>query len=188
MQKGEEKHGRIISTRVPLPDYVNLLEEAQERGLKLSELLILKIFSKKNGNQIEPTRSNEHEVGSLDCPKVYNEFLQREVSEDLNEFIECEFDDYRNTSYYKGEAKARNASAQEINELETRIIEYTRELNSKATQIKELEKSKAPKTVSGLKTILRKFCDHTFKNRQENLEWRQDVMKFINELDDLDEE
>lgn len=188
MQNGEEKHGRIVSTRVPLPDYVNLLEEAQERGLKLSELLILKIFSKKTGNQIEPTRSNEHEVGSLDCPKVYNEYLQKEVSEDLHEFIEYELNEHCVASYQNGEAKARNAKTFEINELETRIRELTRELNSKVIEIKELEKQKSPKTVNGLKKLIREFCDHTFKNRQENLEWRQDVMKFISELDDLEEE
>jgi len=170
MQNGEDKHGKIVSTRVPLPDYVNLLEEAQERNLKLSELLILKIFSKKTGNQIEPTRSNEHEVGSLDCPKVYNEHLQREVSEDLNEFIENELDKYCNSNHNRG------------------YQECAKELSLKVSKAyKEGAERNKIKTVSNLTSLVRAFAKESLHSEDLGSfmkDWRQ----LAKDLEDLPEE
>lgn len=177
MQNGEDKHGKIVSTRVPLPDYVNLLEEAQERGLKLSELLILKIFSKKTGNQIEPTRSNEHEVGSLDCPKVYNEHLQREVSEDLNEFIEYELDKYCNSNYNRGYQECERKNIQELKELSLKASKAYKE---------GAERSKI-KTVSNLTALVRTFAKESLHSDDFGSfmkDWRQ----LAKDLEDLTEE
>jgi len=203
MQSGNDKHGRVISARVPLSDYIELLQEAQEKGLSLSDLLLLKLYK---GNTIAGAPNTTSVVAPAGCPIAYNKHLESWVPQ-VAEFVDIDLNDldysfnvdgelYVNINHESGKHLTVKDLVKYLSKLEIqisnqkRIIENFGRLREQYDKdILQLDEQRAKgkiKTVTQLKSLIREFARNTFEE-EDGKTWRQEVMPLINELQDIEE-
>lgn len=208
-------YGKIISTRVPIENWVKLKEESNEKGISLSELLLLKLYgsNKPVHNETIKGVDNDNPLTLLLNLFEYYEGSGVIALKDTNNdnldplFFGISYDDngnpeitsiniqgyysdgqtfYTQLDWHKNRFILKHPhSAAKVNDNREEINKLKEVIKLQEEVILKTKKSSIT-TVYELKKLIKEFAYNTFETR-EALEFMRDIKEFTDELVDLDE-
>lgn len=81
-----ELNTKSIACRIPMGDYVEIMNECVDKGITINDWLLMKLYS-KNGNQVSGKESDDHE----------DRFPEFTIETNRGEFVFHDIDDVENT-------------------------------------------------------------------------------------------